>query len=116
MCGRNIGVGCRVSGVGYREASPPPDTRHPTPIFYVLPCPPSPAGSTLPPTAAPCGSPPTAICPPKAIPACGSRACGGGAPSPPEKGKGRGGKGGPPPPPVVPPPLPSPVRGVPPAP
>src|SRR5256886_8872926 len=80
---------CRVSGVGYREASPPPDTRHPTPIFYVLPCPPSPAGSTLPPTAAPCGSPPTAICPPKAIPACGSRARGGAGPSPPENAKGK---------------------------
>src|SRR5712664_4250073 len=43
---------------------------------------PSPAGSTLPPTAAPYGSPPTAICPPRAIPASGSPDCGAAISSP----------------------------------
>src|SRR6266513_2407938 len=56
MCGRNIGA-----------------------IFSgprLCLCPPSPAGSTLRPTAAPYGSPPTAICPPRVMPGCASPACG----------------------------------------
>src|SRR2546421_9423962 len=56
MCGRNIGA--IFSG--------------PRPCL----CPPSPAGSTLRPTAAPYGSPPTAICPPRVMPGCASPACG----------------------------------------
>src|SRR5438132_293584 len=55
MCGRNIGA--IFSG--------------PRPCL----CPPSPAGSTLRPTAAPYGSPPTAICLPRVMPGCASPAC-----------------------------------------
>src|SRR5256885_7525128 len=81
-----------------------------------LPWLPSPAGSTPPPTAAPCGSPPTAIWRRRGIRACGCRDCVGAISSRSRTAGAAGGTGGPPAPPPRRPRLRRPARGPPPGP